>query len=53
MDHFCLVAIEKFTINRYFYAEFEYKIFFDKSIVQKLFNFKVIFPYVILKKLKF
>ena len=37
---------EKLTIDRYyfFYAESEYiNLFFDKSIVQKLFNNKVIF----------
>ena len=35
---------EKLTIDRYFYAGSEYNnIFFDKSIVQKLFSLKVIF----------
>ena len=33
---------EKFTINGYFYAKFEYN-FFDKSILQKLCSFRVIF----------
>ena len=42
---------EKFNINRYFYAESKYNnFFFDESIVQKLFNFKVIFPYSTPKK---
>ena len=37
---------DKFTMNRYCYAESEYNnlLFFDKSIVQKLFYFKLIFP---------
>ena len=34
---------EKLTINRYFNEESEYNTFFDKSIVQKLSNLKVIF----------
>ena len=46
-DYFRLVRNffnEKFIINRYFYAESEYNnIFLDKLIVQKVFNFKVIF----------
>ena len=38
-----LLANEKLTIDRYFYAESEYNFFFDKSIVQRLFNLKVTF----------
>ena len=38
------IFLMKFTIQRYFYVESEYNNFFEKSIVQKLFNIKIIFP---------
>ena len=45
MDFFVLwqadIFNEKLTMNRYFYAAAEYNNFFNESIVQKLFNFKV------------
>ena len=38
------IFLMKFTIKRYFYVESEYNNFFEKSIVQKLFNIKIIIP---------